>query len=129
MSKFKTCIPVDVDAIKALLPSNSFIHGVTWNPEASQVELQWENDRLKTPYTFSVDFPIESLKAKQVVAGVTVLPDPNGGTTQQKAVATVAEKPETVAQQDEAPSPTTPDDSGQDQPAKRKRAKGTPAAG
>lgn len=55
MSKFKTSIPVDVEAIKNGLPARSFVHGVAFDGQSVTVE--WENDHFKTPYTFSVDWP------------------------------------------------------------------------
>ena len=72
MSKFKTVIPVDVAAIVGLLPKNSFVEAVTFDKDAGAVCVTWDNDRLKTPYSFAFDFPAENLKAQRIPEGVTV---------------------------------------------------------
>lgn len=74
MSKFRTAIPVDVAAVKALLPPDSTIERVTYDPAISCVVLDWEHGRLETMLKFNVDFPQELLRAKQVPQGVTVSP-------------------------------------------------------
>lgn len=56
MSKFKTSIPVDLDAIKNALPGRSFINSIEFDRERGTVSVLWENDDFKTPYTFPVDW-------------------------------------------------------------------------
>lgn len=72
MSRFITKIPVDVLAVQSLLPSKSFIHGATFDKDAQAIFLEWENDRFHTPFTVATEFPVETLSAKKVPAGVTV---------------------------------------------------------
>lgn len=64
MSKFKTSIPVDLDAIKKALPARSFINSVEF--DGDRVSVQWENDDFKTPYTF----PVEWQDLSAIPAGV-----------------------------------------------------------
>lgn len=71
MSKFITSIPVDVEAIKAILPDRSYVHGATFNPQEGRVELVWEHDDYRTPYTFPVELPLSVLE----MHGVDGLPD------------------------------------------------------
>ncbi len=59
MSSFVTKIPVDVDAVKALLPFGSDIEGVVWN--GKEIELRWGNQHLRTPFTFHVDYSLAML--------------------------------------------------------------------
>ena len=76
MSKFVTSIPVDVAAVKALLPPNSFLHGVTFNAETSSVDVTWENDAHKTPYTFPVPMSVPALQGLSEIAVQTMEPKP-----------------------------------------------------
>jgi hypothetical protein len=127
MSRFKTCIPVNVGAVLKLLPPHSFVHGHKFNPETNQVEIEWEHDQLKTPYTFAMEFPVASLETKQIPRGVQVL---NGGTTPQKAVEVSREKPEVVSQDETAPGEIASDSGGAPEPAaKGKRTKRAAVAG
>lgn len=71
MSKFITCVSVDVAGLKASLPKNSYVHGCTFNPDANRVELLWEHDNYRTKYLFPVEFPPEALKGEvQVPEGI-----------------------------------------------------------
>ena len=101
MSKFKTVMMVDVEAIKRELPNNVFIHGVEFQADPPRVELTWEHDGLKTPYTFPLDYPLELLQARQVPKGVTVIEAPRG-TAGEKPVEPEAEKADTVTQTNES---------------------------
>lgn len=65
MSKFKTAIAVDVEAVKKLLPQGSYVHGVDWNRETQSVELTWEHDGVITPYSFAADFPLAAMKGQE----------------------------------------------------------------
>jgi hypothetical protein len=76
MSRFHTPIPIDVEAIKALLPQRGLhIHGVlvTQDPEQKDVKVvvDWESGELRTPYTFPVEFSVEDLRGKKLPKGVT----------------------------------------------------------
>ena len=70
MSKFVTSIPVDVDIVIASLPERSFVHSVTLlRPPAggpTSIEIVWDNDALKTAYTFPLPYPLEKLLGKTV---------------------------------------------------------------
>lgn len=72
MSHFSTKIPVDLDAVKKLLPLESHIEAVRWNHDKKELELRWYNERLQSPYTYHQEFPVEMLKAKDLPASVTV---------------------------------------------------------
>ena len=69
MSKFKTSIPVDIKRVTDALPLSSYLEGVQFNRESSTVEVLWENDRLRTPFTFASEWPAEKLpEARETVA-------------------------------------------------------------
>lgn len=72
MSKFKTSIPVDVDAIKKLLPEGAYVHGVEWDEEQKDVNVLWEHDAFKTPVDFPVEFPRVNLEEQKLPEGVTL---------------------------------------------------------
>lgn len=61
MSLLITKIPTDLAAVKAKLPTGSFIHGVVWNPTSAELELTWEHEQLVTKHTFPYPFPLASL--------------------------------------------------------------------
>ncbi len=79
MSKFITCIPVDVAAVIAALPPKSYVHSVELTPKLVntgqpgvfntkfEVEVIWDNDDLKTAYTFPLPYPLEKLIVKKPV--------------------------------------------------------------
>jgi hypothetical protein len=75
MSRFHTSIPVDVEAVKKLLPQRGVhVHGVVINsddPKQLEVVVDWECDNLRTPYSFPVEFPIQELKEHKLPKGVT----------------------------------------------------------
>lgn len=66
MSKFKTTIPVDVAAVKKLLPAGAFFDGVSFDDETNSVEVRWQHDPFKTPFDHAIEFPIEHLQAGEV---------------------------------------------------------------
>jgi hypothetical protein len=66
MSTFSTAIPVDVEAVKRLLPANSFIEGINWNKDLQQVELVWSNSRLVTPFNTATPFTVQQLHDKEI---------------------------------------------------------------
>lgn len=66
MSTFATKLPVDLDTIKALLPKGSHVESVKWNAERGEMEIQWDNAELITPFSFPVDFSIAQLKAGEL---------------------------------------------------------------
>lgn len=69
MSKFRTVIPINTQAVIAALPPRSFVHSTTLLPDASGVEIIWDCDDLKTAYTFPLDYPAEKLN---VIGNVNV---------------------------------------------------------
>lgn len=95
MSSFITPIPIDLAAIKKLLPTNSDILGVEWNAAKSRMELRWSNDRLKTPFTFHHEFPLTLLKKKSLPANTELLDPP--ATPQKKTVDSSRENAEKKA--------------------------------
>lgn len=79
MSRFKTAIPVDVEAVKRMLPPGTYFHGVTWDPATQTLALEWEHDKVTSPYTFAADFPLAALEGKeQQPKYVKVLPGLGG---------------------------------------------------
>lgn len=73
MSKFKSVIPVDVLAVKDLLPEGHHLNRIVYDPGQSRVEVHWEHDKFRTKFDFEIEFPIENLKELTVPEGVTVL--------------------------------------------------------
>lgn len=61
MSKFRTTIPVDLKSVIAKLPERSNVLSVEYNAASCEIELIWDNDKLTTPYTFPLDYPLEKL--------------------------------------------------------------------
>lgn len=82
MSDFTTVIPVDIEAVKKLLPADSDILGIEWIKASNSVELKWGNRNLVTPFSFALEFPLEQLKSGKVPFGVknrgeiSVAPEP-----------------------------------------------------
>lgn len=62
MSAFVTKLPVDLEAVKKLLPSGSDVESVSLNNETKEVELRWSNDSLTTGYTVHLDWPLALLQ-------------------------------------------------------------------
>lgn len=61
MSAFLTKIPIDLEAIKKLLPANHYIEGITFNKDTNEVELTWSHHLFVTPFTFAQEYPISLL--------------------------------------------------------------------
>jgi hypothetical protein len=70
MSKFVTRIPVDVEAVKALLPKGSFLERVSWNGKTSEVEVQWDHERFYSGADYHLPFGVELLEGKKLPKGV-----------------------------------------------------------
>lgn len=68
MSLFKTAIPLDLEAIRKLLPKDHSIEAVRFDGANNQVEVFWHCGSLNTPFTYATDFPVEDLKAKKLPA-------------------------------------------------------------
>lgn len=64
MSKFKTTIPVDVEAVRRLLPPGSYVDDVVFDDAGEQVELHWQHDAFKTPFDHAVEFSVDRLQAE-----------------------------------------------------------------
>ena len=74
MSKFNTRIPVDVAAVVALLPRKSTVSGVSLEQAddgSHEVVVEWENDWMKSPFTFPLDWPEDKLRSKEIPGKVT----------------------------------------------------------
>ena len=79
MSQFSTKIPIDVEAVKRMLPAKSDVQDVTLGQEADGsffVVLEWSNDWMRTPFTFAYEWPLDQLRAKEIPAKVTNLLPP-----------------------------------------------------
>jgi hypothetical protein len=71
MSKHKTSVPVNVASVIAALPKNSYVHSAELNEARDGVDIVWENDAIKTPYTFPVEYPLDKLRP--AITGIGVL--------------------------------------------------------
>ncbi len=71
MSKFVTRIPVDVEAVRALLPKGALVERVRWNAKASLVEVEWDHQPFHSALDFPVAFEQELLEAKKLPKGVS----------------------------------------------------------
>jgi hypothetical protein len=56
MSKFRTTITVDINALVRRLPPRSAVTQITLRDDMTGVDVEWENDDFKTPYTVPVDW-------------------------------------------------------------------------
>ena len=72
MSTFKTNIPVDVDGVRRLLPKDSFVESVEWNPLTQQVEVIWSNRNCVTPFSVPVEWTVQMLHDKALPKGATI---------------------------------------------------------
>lgn len=70
MSKFITRIPVDIEAVKKLLPPGAYFHGVQAGLGFESIDLVWEHDQLKTPWDYAIDYPSTMLGGNAVPKGV-----------------------------------------------------------
>jgi hypothetical protein len=66
MSKFVTSLPLDIEAIKELLPAGSDFSSVEWNKAESRLDFFWEHDKLKTPFTFAHPVSLEALQCEEL---------------------------------------------------------------
>lgn len=64
MSKFHTHIPIDVKAVEQSLPQGSHVNGVHLASDHKSVVVEWENDNLKTSFTFPIEITPETLAGK-----------------------------------------------------------------
>ncbi len=109
MSRFHTSIPIDIEAVKALLPKRAtFVHGVSLvdadDHKKLKVVVDWECGELTSGFTFPVDFPVEELRAQKLPKGVSFVtnkPAPKVPTTPPppvpKTKASAAKVPKTKA--------------------------------
>ena len=70
MSKFTTHLPTDVDELISILPKQSYIHGITLNPETNKVFVIWENTQFESGLTVPIDFELSDLKKKLLPSNV-----------------------------------------------------------
>lgn len=61
MSKLKTIVPVDAQAVIRSLPPKSFVHSVELNADKTGIEIVWDNDAIKTGRTYPVEYPLEKI--------------------------------------------------------------------
>lgn len=73
MSKFITSISVDLPSVVKALPAGSYLHAVRLNPVTSVVEVEWEHDAFKTPWTFCTEFPLGDLLGKRTPKGISLV--------------------------------------------------------
>lgn len=85
MSKFLTTLSIDVQAVLEMLPAGSSIQDVRLTETKRAVEILWDNDNLRTPYTVPIPFPLENLNGdlpKNVTKREPVkIPEPQPVTT------------------------------------------------
>ncbi len=70
MSSFVTSIPVDVAAVKRLLPARHFLEAVTFDPIKQSVDVVWSSPDLVTPFSTPQPFPVQALHDQALPAGV-----------------------------------------------------------
>lgn len=121
MSKFKTTIPVDLDGVLSKLPKGSAVLGITLREDKKAVEVVWDHDQFRTPYTFPVDCP--DPENPPVTAPTKPEPEPAPASGQE---ADSVSQPEPVAA-DAAPvsgqgadSPSQPQAPAADAPARQR---------
>ncbi len=66
MSKFHTSIPIDIDAAFAKLPVGSRVVNYSLDQASRQLAVEWENDKLLTPYNVPIPFPLEDLRIGKI---------------------------------------------------------------
>jgi hypothetical protein len=66
VSAFRTVLPVDLDAVKRLLPKDHTVEKVVFDQAASQIVVIWQTSAIETPYTFPLDFTMPDLEAKKL---------------------------------------------------------------
>jgi hypothetical protein len=81
MSKFKTSIKVVVEDVKAVLPKGCYLERIEFNAKTNTVEVLWEHDAWKTPFTFPVEMSVETLRDK-VADAVVPQPEKTGQNVQ-----------------------------------------------
>ena len=74
MSKFITPLPIDLAGVVNALPKGSYLHAVRLNPVTSVVEIEWEHDGFRTPWTFPSEFPLADLLARRSPGTVRIVP-------------------------------------------------------
>lgn len=66
-TNFCTPIPIDIEAVKALLPPDAEIErDLVWNRENNTVELRWTSRMFFSPYSFHHEFTVDALKRKEL---------------------------------------------------------------
>lgn len=80
-TNFCTPIPIDLTAVKALLPPDAEIErDLVWNRENNTVELRWSSRMFFSPYSFHHQFTVDALRRKELPRFVgryaQVLPPP-----------------------------------------------------
>lgn len=65
MSNFITRISLvdQIQALKAMLPAESGVFGISYEPNTHSLEIHWENGRLLTPYRYAVEFTKDQLQS------------------------------------------------------------------
>ncbi len=61
MSKFSTVIPIETYKLPVVEGMKSDLYSVELNSDKTAIEIIWGNDKLTTPYTFPMDFPLGKL--------------------------------------------------------------------
>lgn len=74
-ANFFTPVPVDLAAIKNLLPPDAYVDPVLkWNKEANRVEVHWSSNQFKSPYSFPHEFTVDMLLGRELPKFVTGIP-------------------------------------------------------
>lgn len=114
MSTFRTPLPVDIDAVKAMLPKGASVEKIDWDPQLQILSMIWHHQRIATPYTFPVEFTIEQLESGKLPykAQETEAPKLPGAPTRERPMgddpeatkAAAAAKPPKPAKKTKAPA-------------------------
>ena len=62
MSRFKTTISVDFDALISAAPRGTHIHSATLSDDKKSVVVVWDNPRFVSHGSEGIEFPVEKLK-------------------------------------------------------------------
>lgn len=98
MSNFVTKIPVDVEAVKRLLPPGAYVEPrVAWDEAKQELSVRWSHHRLRSPYSFDIPFSVEQLQARVLPESVADKEQGAGSAEQSTAPVVSGGTPETTA--------------------------------
>lgn len=79
MSQFTTSIPINMSEVLSRLPKGAFVHptrALRLSADGSRVELQWEHDHWRTPYTRPVEVSVAQLSGEEPMPDIVKIVKP-----------------------------------------------------